>query len=275
MTTRQRLEAELLGALPPPGSPAGAQAPIAPRPSQQLYAGTLTTEVLSNASLNATHEDLAHARDEGVLKQGWLFPVTSMSFWSRKRKWYRLYRGSLYYISGPADLDPKYSCDVRTCSVHARSDASGDLPYCFVVVQANGTNLKFQAENDDELLRWISAIRRCQAKWRLSSRADARAETADHTNADLLHKVIADNDTCAECGAGDVEWVSTTFGITLCVDCACAHRKLGADVSLLRFVRLCCHFCRHLNFKSRGVCLYACSFKTCCSCRRCCCWWWW
>ena len=232
---RARLEAELLGALPPPGAPAMAQAPISPRPSARPYAGILTTEVLSLSSQVASRQDLAHTRDEGVLKQGYLFPISSMFWAARKRKWYRLFNGNLYYISSPDDLDPKFCCDIRTCSVHARPDDS-EMPFCFIVLQANGTNLKFQAENDDELMKWISAIRRCQSKWRLSSRTGVRAEVADKRNAALLEKLLEANLECAECSANDVEWASTSLGITLCADCAIAHRKLGNNISVLRSI---------------------------------------
>ena len=43
-------QAELQGALPPPGAPPGARAPINPRASCPVYAAELTTEVLSAAS---------------------------------------------------------------------------------------------------------------------------------------------------------------------------------------------------------------------------------
>lgn len=45
-----RAQAELQGALPPPGAPPGARAPINPRASCPVYAAELTTEVLSAAS---------------------------------------------------------------------------------------------------------------------------------------------------------------------------------------------------------------------------------
>ena len=227
--SRARLEAELVGALPPPGSPAMAQAPVGPRAidgPDVPFGGGLTTEVLSHSS-RASHSDLAHARDEGVLKQGFLFPIQSFALtWTRKRRWYRLYNGNLYYIPSTENLDPQFCCDIRTCTVHARSpddDAQGDgYPYCFIVLQVNGTNLKFQAENEDELFKWISAIRRCQSKWRLSSRAGLGpgAEVADKANASLLERMLEANPLCAECGAGEVEWVSTSLGVTLCPDCA-------------------------------------------------------
>jgi len=206
------------------------------------YGGGLTTEVLSHSS-RASHSDLAHARDEGVLKQGFLFPIqTSWASWTnqRKRKWYRLHNGNLYFIASAENLDPQFCCDIRTCTVNIppASSKGDDLPYCFVVLEATGKNLKFQAENEDELFKWISAIRRCQSKWRLSSRAGLGpgAEVADKANASVLERMLEANPLCAECGAGEVEWVSTSLGVTLCPDCAIGHRKLGSNISRLRSI---------------------------------------
>ena len=59
---------------------------------------------------------------------------------------------------------------------------------------------------------------------------------ADKTNAGLLEKMLEANPLCAECTATEVEWVSTSIGVTLCADCAIAHRKLGTNISRLRSI---------------------------------------
>ena len=76
-----RLEAELKGALPPPRSPLGAQAPVYPRQEGDTNIpelANITTEVLGRVSRAASHKDSEHARNEGVLKQGYLFTNTSI-----------------------------------------------------------------------------------------------------------------------------------------------------------------------------------------------------
>ena len=52
----------------------------------------------------------------------------------------------------------------------------------------------------------------------------------------LLEKMLEANPLCAECTATEVEWVSTSIGVTLCADCAIAHRKLGTNISRLRSI---------------------------------------
>lgn len=64
---RARLQGELLGAMPPPGAPAGALSPVQPRRHQgiPLYSTAITTEVLSINTRKATFDDIRHANDEG------------------------------------------------------------------------------------------------------------------------------------------------------------------------------------------------------------------
>jgi hypothetical protein len=85
---RGRLQGELIGARAAPGSPSGALSPLNPRQHQGMpsYTAVITTEVLSNSTRNASFYDIAHARDEGVYKQGYLFSWTSKYFGTRKRR---------------------------------------------------------------------------------------------------------------------------------------------------------------------------------------------
>ena len=266
-TVRSRLEAELVGALPPPGAPAGAQAPIKPRKVAAPWSSVITTEVLSRSSQLASPSDLAHARDEGLLKQGFLFRVdmTTSTFLSfrRRRCWHRLFKGKMFFLdadagtSGSSDaLDPKLCCDLRECTVHR--GATGGLPFCFGIVLPDGHRHKFQAENEDELAKWISAIRRCKQYASIGSGSadgaggadDASVSTCadeasgqctlpvdelvDEANRPALEAFMQANPSCAECASVEIEWVSTSIGCSLCVDCASVHRRLGTDVSRLR-----------------------------------------
>jgi hypothetical protein len=48
----------------------------------------------------------------------------------------------------------------------------------------------------------------------------------------------AENSYCAECGMNDVRWVSLSLGVTLCQECAEAHRQLSWTVSKLKHLNL-------------------------------------
>ena len=294
-----RLQAELRGELPPPGAPRGARAVAPPRQldappdlastsrnptlGAPPWSAALTTEVLASASLAASRADLAHARDEGVLKQGYLYrrDLDGLASLLRgiatkpKRKWYRLHNGALYVVDAIGDGESKL-CDLRGCAVHRgasdrfamsrmrrnnaeKKDTQQDTvrgsedtgwTWSFILVRPDGHRLAFQADNDDELLKWISALRR-STKWRdlkastnylLQRKRDPpfddmdvdRDCAVDQGNADLIATFVRANPRCAECGKPDVEWVATAVGCTLCTDCAAIHRKLGSEFAKLR-----------------------------------------
>ncbi len=66
-----------------------------------IDAQALTTEVRSAASLRASRSDLAHARDEEILKQGYLHRRDDGllgTLMAPKRRWHRLHGGALYYF---------------------------------------------------------------------------------------------------------------------------------------------------------------------------------
>ena len=164
-SVRQKLEGEVIGAAAPPGAPPGSLSPIQPRihSGMAIYTNTLTTEVLSNDTRSAAYEDVRHARDDGVFKQGYLFINSGSYFMRPKRKWHRLFSSKLYIVENPKDIDDP-SCestivaDITGSSVTAKP---GKIPHLFVLITAENKKIDLQAENDDEMVQWIQAIRRC------------------------------------------------------------------------------------------------------------------
>lgn len=130
-----------------------------------------------------------------------------------------------------------------------------------MIVGRDGQRFEFQAENEDEKMKWMTAIRRCAAA--AAAAADGAAGpgsprprhpllqqvTRCVTAVALVHsewdasrnhraQFMETNDTCGECGQPEVAWVSTNIGVTLCEECAALHRQLGWMISRVKSLSL-------------------------------------
>lgn len=249
---RARLQGELIGAMAAPGSPPGALSPICPRPHHGIppYSINISTEVLSNNTRVATYSDVRHARDEGVFKQGYLFAKSGM-FGKKKRKWHRLYSTKLYTVDialNQPSCTMEVVCDVSEASVSVKP---GEIPYVFIIGTKEGNRLEFQAESEDEMVLWITAIRRCSTvapgrhrSERLSITEQTSVgclppvKSTDGPGVQLLRQFVTANPLCCECSSEPVTWVSVSLGVTLCEPCASAHRQLTWAVSKLKNIQM-------------------------------------
>lgn len=241
----KRLQGELIGAMAPPGAPPGALSPVQPRSHSgyTAYTATLTTEVLSPGTRSANYEDMRHARDDGIFKQGYLFVQSGVFFGRRRRKWHRLYATKLYtveVIANSAECNMEIVCDVFHSTVATKL---GDMPHKFIVTTTGNQKVELQAENEDEMVKWITSIRRCAngAGGRPASiklKTEDTLTVLDGPNSELVLEFIKKNPCCAECNAESVSWISTSLGLTLCEECAVVHRQLTWAVSKLKSIKL-------------------------------------
>ena len=275
-----RLEAELKGALPPPRSPLGAQAPVYPRQEGDTHLpeiANITTEVLGRVSRGASHKDLVHARDEGILKQGYLFTNTSIFHLkkARRRKWHRIHKGTLYYLTS-SEGDIRYVPVISLKDSIVSIKENGRKPFTFTIKSKLTTNsflqadpiLEFQCENEDDLINWITAIRRCRSRFGFESLAGGNTtikKIKDNNNDqnnnndnnisgkrsssfsnghDLdayvtdpsLTEILEKSPTCCDCSDQNITWISVNLCMTLCESCANIHRSMGSLTSRVRSI---------------------------------------
>lgn len=54
----------------------------------------------------------------------------------------------------------------------------------------------------------------------------------------LAPQLMEINQTCADCGAPNPDWVSLNLGVLVCIECSGVHRSLGVHVSKVRSLKL-------------------------------------
>lgn len=257
---RIKLIGEINGQSAPPGSPPTALCTIQPRSrhSMPIYTVPITTEIKSKGSREASYDELRHAAiDDGVYKQGYLFYTSGLlSGYKRYRRWYRLYCTKLYVleIKNNETCSMETICDVVSSEIKAKLC---DLPYTFAIVTKAGVKIELQAENEDEMVKWISALRRCGTGG-ASVRRRSASSTASSKNNDTLHtsskscilvqsndkraddlvSFVLRNQYCCECNSEAVSWISISLGVTVCDECALVHRQLTWAISKLKSIQL-------------------------------------
>ena len=109
-------------------------------------------------------------------------------------------------ISTQVTSKDKKLLDLAGCSVVRGTDRGDGVfggAFAFAVIAEDGSRLCLQAENEDERLRWVSALR--------------RATGAPLNDFASIGAFQAENPACAECASDEADWVSTCVEINQCV----------------------------------------------------------
>ena len=123
-------------------------------------------------------------------------------------------------------------CCVREATV---SLTPSRVPFSFVLAYSEPTSgrIELQAENEDDMVKWVTAIRRCKVRFQRRSSQEASSMRP------LVASLLADNQRCCECDNHELAWASYNIGCVLCEYCAGVHRQqLGYATSKLRSLEL-------------------------------------
>eukprot|EP01133_Synstelium_polycarpum_P011983 gene11983-13990_t len=147
-----------------------------------------------------------------------------------KPRQFFLKAGMLYYHTIHEDTKPKKMKCINLILCSVKLVQVPDHPHCFQLI----TPLRIYFLSCPEghfLFLWISLIRSSIVK-----KLESLTEVDETTQA---NEVLSDpsNQTCADCGATEPSWVSTTFGVVLCVECSAIHRHLPGAVSQVKSLR--------------------------------------
>jgi hypothetical protein len=196
-----------------------------------------------------SHYSSPHRYKQGFLT---LLPSALSIFGRRARSWYRLYGQKLYVAKpGPESVDWEMILPIHGASVSAVVES--DSPHLFRITPAaaaaaasTSSYYELQADNDDELYQWLTALRRWSRSGTNTSTATSATNgtTSDLTEAPTIdnnpewNAFMADNFTCAECGQAEPSWLSLNIGVTLCDDCRRGHQALTWAISKLKSTSL-------------------------------------
>ncbi|KAK9889910.1 hypothetical protein WA026_008716 [Henosepilachna vigintioctopunctata] len=102
----------------------------------------------------------------------------------------------------------------------------------------------FQAEDEADQYAWMSVLINCKEMALMKAFDDSSKTGGDKVNHSLIElqqaiiryiQKIPGNDRCCDCNSqNDATWLSTNFGIIVCIECSGIHRDLGVHISRIQ-----------------------------------------
>ncbi|KAL0851384.1 hypothetical protein ABMA28_007200 [Loxostege sticticalis] len=137
---------------------------------------------------------------------------------------------------------PPARVNLLTCQIKVAADDKR----AFDLVSYNRT-YHFQAEDENEQRAWTSVLINCKegALMRAFHQQAGENNDSGHSLLDLQRSIIRavrampGNQVCADCGSSnDPTWLSTNFGVIVCIECSGSHRELGVHISRIQSLTL-------------------------------------
>ena len=111
---------------------------------------------------------------------------------------------------------------------------------CFDVVSYNRT-YHFQAETETDKEEWMSVLLNSK-EVSLNRAFEDNGKTGENQGLVEFQQTLVNyirnipsNNLCCDCGgSSDVTWLSTNFGVIVCIECSGIHREMGVHISKIQ-----------------------------------------
>ncbi|XP_076160876.1 arfGAP domain of ASAP isoform X8 [Ptiloglossa arizonensis] len=197
-----------------------------------------------NANAGYSLHQLQGDKQHGVTRSGHLLKKSEGKM---RRVWQK--RRCAVQAEGYLDIchadenKPPTRVNLLTCQIKLVPDDKRG----FDLISYNRT-YHFQAEDEADQRAWMSVLVNCKERALLrafDASGKAEAGTGNPSLVELQQAVIRcvmrlpGNDQCCDCSSqNDATWLSTNFGIIVCIECSGIHRDLGVHISRIQSLTL-------------------------------------
>nr|XP_031830974.1 arfGAP with SH3 domain, ANK repeat and PH domain-containing protein isoform X5 [Nomia melanderi] len=201
-------------------------------------------ELNVNANAGYSLHQLQGDKQHGVTRSGHLLKKSEGKM---RRVWQK--RRCAVQAEGYLDIchadenKPPTRVNLLTCQIKLVPDDKRG----FDLISYNRT-YHFQAEDEADQRAWMSVLVNCKERALLrafDASGKAEAGTGNPSLVELQQAVIRcvmrlpGNDQCCDCSSqNDATWLSTNFGIIVCIECSGIHRDLGVHISRIQSLTL-------------------------------------
>ncbi|XP_011502913.1 PREDICTED: arf-GAP with SH3 domain, ANK repeat and PH domain-containing protein 1 isoform X2 [Ceratosolen solmsi marchali] len=201
-------------------------------------------ELNTNTSTGYSLHQLQGDKQHGVTRTGHLLKKSEGKM---RRVWQK--RKCSVQAEGYLDIchadenKPPTRVNLLTCQIKLVPDDKRS----FDLISYNRT-YHFQAEDEADQRAWMSVLVNCKERALLRAFDASGKPEANHGNPSLVELQQAiircvmrlpGNDKCGDCSSqNDATWLSTNFGIIVCIECSGIHRDLGVHISRIQSLTL-------------------------------------
>ncbi|GJQ65771.1 hypothetical protein Trydic_g11948 [Trypoxylus dichotomus] len=209
-------------------------------PSIEKEVGSSSDKGAGGYSLHQLQGDKHH----GVTRSGHLLKKSEGKMrrvWQKRKC--RVQAEGYLDICHADESKPPTKVNLLTCQIKVVPDDKR----CFDLISYNRT-YHFQAEDENDQHAWMSVLVNCKEMALMKAFDDSSKSGGDKVNHSLIElqqtiiryiQRIPGNDHCCDCNSqNDATWLSTNFGIIVCIECSGIHRDLGVHISRIQSLTL-------------------------------------